>query len=287
MLNKIKPFSKARLGTKILVCSVISAVFFCASIVFGFVSTLTGAGGGVPLLTYLVSGGLGLLGLASVIYFSLFLGGYLRRPMEGMTLGLNKMASGDLSYFNNDIEISDDTHDEMMLHAFTFIKLLNATREKVADTKQIADGDLTTYIHKKCANDMLGNALIDVVENTNRTVCAIASTADQVAISARMLSESSTSLSEGATSQASSVQELKRLPVGSSEADAVECAQRRAGQRICPERQKERHHRQRPDERNAGRDGGDQRLIGEYQQDHQGYRRHRIPDEYPGAQRGG
>jgi hypothetical protein len=94
MLNKIKPFSKARLGTKILVCSVISAVFFCASIVFGFVSTLTGAGGGVPLLTYLVSGGLGLLGLASVIYFSLFLGGYLRRPMEGMTLGLNKWPAG-------------------------------------------------------------------------------------------------------------------------------------------------------------------------------------------------
>ncbi len=209
MLNKINAFSKAKLGSKILVCSLISAIFFCASIVYGVVSMLsrTEVSGSI-YIPLIISGILGALGLASSIYFSLFLGKYLKRPMEGMTYGLKMMAIGDLSYFNSDMEIDPTTKDEMMLHAHTFINLLNSTREKVADTKQIAEGDLTTTIHKKCANDMLGNALIDVVENTNKTVSEISATADQVAASAHMLSESSSSLSEGAMSQASSVQEL-------------------------------------------------------------------------------
>ncbi len=210
MLNKIKPYSNATLGTKILISSLISAILFCVSIIYGIFSILSAAGNGITqnLIPIIVTGGVGLLGLASVIYFSRFLGKYLKAPLNGMAFGLSKMAEGDLSYFDNDVAVNPGTHDEMMLLAVDFITLLNATRDKVADTKQIAQGDLTTVIHKRCANDMLGNALIEVVENTNKTVCSIAATADRVAEESGLLSESSASLSHGAMSQANSVEEL-------------------------------------------------------------------------------
>ncbi len=209
MLNKIKPYYRAKIGNKILICQLISALVFCVSIVLGVFSILaTKDTGSINTFTPVIMGGMGLLGLASSIYFPLFLGSYIKAPLEGMTFGLKKLANGDLSYFDNDVAVDSNTHDEMMLHACTFVALLNATREKVADAEQIANGDLTTWIHKKSAKDMLGNALIDVVENTNMTVSSIAATAEQVSASAMMLSESSFSLSEGATSQAGSVQEL-------------------------------------------------------------------------------
>jgi methyl-accepting chemotaxis protein len=95
-----------------------------------------------------------------------------------------------------------------MLHGAHFMDLLFATREKVEDAKKIAAGDLTTKVHIRHPNDMLGNALQDLVNNTHKIVSVISSTADQVASRAGQVSDSSFALSQGASAQASSVQEL-------------------------------------------------------------------------------
>ena len=97
----------------------------------------------VPTASLVLIIGLAAVGIFLAFYFSRFLGEYLRYPLEGMTVGLKKMTEGDLSYFDNDVEVSKDTKDEMNLHAYYFVELLNATRAKVADTKKMAAGDLT------------------------------------------------------------------------------------------------------------------------------------------------
>ncbi|WP_073082325.1 methyl-accepting chemotaxis protein [Sporobacter termitidis] len=208
MLNKISPYRKARLGTKILICNLISMVFLAAAAVLGILTIQNTASGGSSTVTLIIIAALAVVGILLGIYFSRFLGKYLRRPIEGMTVGLNKMTEGDLTYFDSDMVIDPNTHDEMMLHGYTFIKLLNATREKVADTKQMAAGDLTTQVHIQCQKDLLGNALQELVDNTHRIVSAISVTAEQVASGANMVSDSSFALSQGATAQASSVQQL-------------------------------------------------------------------------------
>jgi methyl-accepting chemotaxis protein len=211
LLSKIKSFTNAKLGTKILVCFLISAVIFTGSIVYGVIvlwglyREATASGLLIPMI---VMGALAVLGIASVIYFARALGAYLKHPLEGMTVGVKELAAGNLSYFDNDMVIPDDTHDEMMLHGHYFLKLVFATREKVADAEQIARGDLTTQVHIKCDKDQMGNALASLVKNTHQTVSSISATAEQVASGADMLSGSSLALSQGATEQASSVQQL-------------------------------------------------------------------------------
>lgn len=211
MLFRIKPYAKARLGTKFLICSLVSAILFTAAVVYGiigYVGLYFQEASFDWLLKAIIMCVLAILGIVSVFYFSRVLGMYMKTPLEGMTVGLKELVVGNLSYFDNDMELSLDTHDEMMIHAYHFLELVYATREKVADAEQIARGDLTTQIHIKCDKDQMGNALAALVRNTHQTVSSIAATAEQVASGADMLSSSSFDLSQGATAQASSVQQL-------------------------------------------------------------------------------
>jgi methyl-accepting chemotaxis protein len=206
MLFKIKPFVRARLGTKILVCQLITVIFLLAAVILGLLTVMSSAE--KAIVTLIIMGALAIISIFLAFWFSRSLGRYLKAPMEGMTFGLKKMTEGDLSYFDNDVAVSNDTKDEMSLHAFHFVELLNATRAKVSDTKQMAAGDLTTKIHINHPNDMLGNALQAAVDNTHQIVSSISVTAEQVASGANMVSDSSFALSQGASAQASSVQEL-------------------------------------------------------------------------------
>lgn len=144
------------------------------------------------------------VGYMSIRYFKKNIVGYI----VGLTMGLDKLTEGDLGYFNNDAEYDKNHKDETIRIAAAFVRLLFATREKVADTKQIADGDLTTHIHIKCDGDVLGQALLELVNNTHRIVSSIYAAADQVASGSSLVADSSFALSQGATEQASSIQQL-------------------------------------------------------------------------------
>lgn len=126
----------------------------------------------------------------------------------GLAAGIDKLTDGDLAFFNNDRAYDGNSKDETERIAASFVRLLFATREKVADTKQIAEGDLTTQIHIKCNGDLLGQALLELVHNTHRVVSTIYAAADQVASGSTLVADSSFALSQGATEQASSIQQL-------------------------------------------------------------------------------
>ncbi len=140
----------------------------------------------------------------TIRYFKRNVVGYI----AGLTIGLDKLTDGNLSYFDNDGNYNADSKDETERLAAAFVRLVVSSREKVADANQIASGDLTTHIHIKCDEDELGQALLDLVHNTYRTVSAIAKAADQVASGSSLVADSSLALSQGATMQASSIQQL-------------------------------------------------------------------------------
>jgi methyl-accepting chemotaxis protein len=137
-------------------------------------------------------------------YFNRNVVGYI----VGLTMGLDKLTDGELAYFDNDGNYNKDSKDETERIAAAFVRLVYASREKVADTKQIANGDLTTHIHIKCDGDVLGAALLELVNNMHRVVSSIYAAADQVASGSSLVADSSYALSQGATEQASSIQQL-------------------------------------------------------------------------------
>ena len=78
----------------------------------------------------------------------------------------------------------------------------------MAETKCIAEGDLTVDIHVKSVKDALGHSMLDLCQSLNSLVVSIMTSAEQVSSGAGLVSNSSMTLSQGASEQASSVQEL-------------------------------------------------------------------------------
>jgi methyl-accepting chemotaxis protein len=211
MLNKIKWFNRSSLFKRLMITflfiAILAAIISAVGILYikSIIPDMKTPG---ALRTMIIMAALAVIGIALSVYFARNLARSVTFSINGMTFGLDKMAVGDLAYFNNDMDIEKGTKNEVTNHALAFIRLLNSTREKVADIKQIAQGDLTTSIHVKCAEDQLGNALQELVDNTHRVISAILTTSEQVASGSNLVANSSQALSQGATHQASSVQEL-------------------------------------------------------------------------------
>jgi methyl-accepting chemotaxis protein len=72
----------------------------------------------------------------------------------------------------------------------------------------MADGDLTVKFEVRSDKDLLGKALIQLVDNLNHLIGTIATSSEQVTSGSTLVSHSSMALSQGATEQASSVEEL-------------------------------------------------------------------------------
>jgi methyl-accepting chemotaxis protein len=211
MLKKIKWFNRSSLLKRLLITFLFIAILAVISSAVGILyikSIIPDIKSPGALRTMIIMAALAVIGIALSVYFARSLAQSVTFSIKGMTFGLDKLAVGDLAYFNNDMKIEEGTKNEVTNHALSFIKLLNHTREKVADIKQIAEGDLTTTIHSKGAGDQLGNALQELVDNTHRVVSSILTTAEQVASGSNLVADSSQALSQGATHQASSVQEL-------------------------------------------------------------------------------
>lgn len=160
-------------------------------------------------LVSLIVLGVLVLAFVAVVFFSVrFFKRNIVAYISGLAIGIDTLAEGNLAYFDNDLNIDDKSKDETELQAAAFLRLVNATRQKVQDTKQIAGGDLTTWIHINSDNDLMGNALLDLVHNTNKVVRAMVTAANEVTSGADMVAQSSSALSRGAAEQADTVQEL-------------------------------------------------------------------------------
>ena len=142
------------------------------------------------------------------VYGVLYIKKQLSPYLLGLKLGLEKLTEGDLAYFDSDLVIDENTKDESQLLARSFVGLVVNMRNKVEDARSIAEGDLTHFLHVNSDNDVLGNAMLEMIHNLHAVISAIQAAADQVASGASLVADSSFALSQGATVQASSIQQL-------------------------------------------------------------------------------
>jgi methyl-accepting chemotaxis protein len=146
--------------------------------------------------------------LGAGIIISLALAAYISRlignPLKKMAIGAEQLALGD-------VDIALDTaerRDEVGQLTGAFLKVIEGRKKQVEEVQQMADGDLTVSIQAKSDKDVLNKSLSHLVESLHELVVSIMSTAEQVASGAGLVSNSSMALSQGATEQASSVQQL-------------------------------------------------------------------------------
>ena len=98
--------------------------------------------------------------------------------------------------------------DEVGILAGAFDKVVESTVEQVQKTQAIAGGDLTTQIAVRSEKDVLGKALSQLVKELHDLALALVTSSEQVDTGAKLVADSSVSLSQGATEQASTVEEL-------------------------------------------------------------------------------
>ncbi|NLC19714.1 MAG: methyl-accepting chemotaxis protein [Clostridiales bacterium] len=144
--------------------------------------------------------------LAGII-IALVLGFYISRiiskPINAMVLAADSMALGDIN-----VDVKADTRDVIGKLAESFRRMVENIRAQALVAEQIAEGNLTVDVPIRSEKDLLGKKLAQLVQSNNEILTEIAAAADQVAMGAKQVSDSSIVLSQGATEQASSIEEL-------------------------------------------------------------------------------
>ena len=134
----------------------------------------------------------------------------ISHPIRQLCNDAEALAVGDAAARQNDEKTVRllARSDELGQLSRAFDKLAGTIETRAQETRAIADGDLTVNITVYSENDVLGNALREMVASWAGLAGAIMATAGQVDAGAKLVSDSSGSLSQGATEQASAIEQL-------------------------------------------------------------------------------
>lgn len=143
-------------------------------------------------------------GILLSIILGIYIAGIIGKPLKIMAEGADKLALGDV-----DIALDIQTReDEIGKLKEAFFKVIDGRKKQVGEVRRMAQGDLTVSIQANSDKDVLNQSLSHLIDSLNELVISIINSAEQVASGSNLVSNSSIALSQGATEQASSVQQL-------------------------------------------------------------------------------
>ncbi len=143
--------------------------------------------------------GLALIGLALWIIIRRT----IERPLAQMTGVAKRIAQGDVNQ-----QIEHASGDEIGSLADSFRRSISYIREAASVADTLKNGDLTVDVRPRSAQDLLNQALAGMAQNLREVIAKVQDAAGQVAMGTNEVSASSQSLSQGATEQASSLEEI-------------------------------------------------------------------------------
>ncbi|HOO27096.1 MAG TPA: methyl-accepting chemotaxis protein [Lachnospiraceae bacterium] len=143
------------------------------------------------------------IGMILAVVLGMIISRMISVPVNKMKEAANQLALG-----NVDINLNVDTKDEIGNLAESMRLMIANIREQAMAAEKIAQGDLTADIRVRSDKDILGQKLYELVEKNNMVLSDIAMASDQVAAGSKQVSDSSIALSQGATEQASSIEQL-------------------------------------------------------------------------------
>ncbi|MFH2066467.1 MAG: bacteriohemerythrin [Pseudomonadota bacterium] len=152
--------------------------------------------------------GLGFL-LAALIVWGL--NRVITKPIQIIAEGAGRFSIGDIQLEGMDLNAIAEINsrkDELGDTGRAFSQLIAYMKEKAEAVGRIADGNLDILVEKKSEQDQLGASLIKMIHNLNVIMRDLYTAIEQVDNGSRQVSDSSQSLSQGATQQAASLEEI-------------------------------------------------------------------------------
>jgi methyl-accepting chemotaxis protein len=199
-----KWFQNLKIYNKILTGFLFTALLTAVTGVLGAVA----AGGSAGSFTVVI-----IVVTAVAVLLEVLLGRYLAASI-GLPIRLSVKVATMLSVGDLDVsEVVKDDHNNERADEYgelgqAFDALIANTQKQVEAAQRIANGDLTAEIEIRSDKDLLGKALSSVVDNLNSLTTSIMTASNQVADGAALLSSSNMALSQGATEQASAIEQL-------------------------------------------------------------------------------
>lgn len=151
------------------------------------------------------------VGVAISIGLGTYISYTITTPAKKLSTMADMLSVGDLgtdSLVTKRDYIVIEQKEEMGSLARSIRSLIINTMEQVDAIKKVAEGNLTAEIVIRSDKDELGKSMNELVNNFHQLVSTIVTTAEQVASGSNYVSDSSMALSQGATEQASVVQQL-------------------------------------------------------------------------------
>lgn len=144
------------------------------------------------------------LGAGFSIIAGLKISNSISKPIGEVVSAANELSMGrvdvDLSHINS--------KDETGRLAAAFGEMVSSIRGQAESADYMSRGDFTRDIPLRSDKDVMGLALRKIEMDMNHTLLEISAAASQVNSGAKLVADSSTTLSQGAAEQASSVEEL-------------------------------------------------------------------------------
>jgi methyl-accepting chemotaxis protein len=144
-----------------------------------------------------------IIGALIAVALGIVISSIISNPIKKLVKAADQLAVGDI-----DVNLEANTRDEVGMLMEAFDRMTASIREQALAAEKIADGDLTVKINVRSEHDLLGKKLYEMVEKNNEALNRIAVASDQVANGAKQISDSGIALSQGATEQASVIEEL-------------------------------------------------------------------------------
>jgi len=149
------------------------------------------------------------IGTAVAVFMGIFISGIISRPIRRFAEIAQQLALGETEFeFSAQDRQLTQRKDEVGALAKAYDDMITNTVEQAQKARAISDGDLTTTITVRSERDTLGKALTGLVEKFHSLAVSIVNSAEQVDSGAKLVADSSMTLSQGATEQAGSVEEL-------------------------------------------------------------------------------
>ncbi|MDF2513035.1 MAG: methyl-accepting chemotaxis sensory transducer [Herbinix sp.] len=143
------------------------------------------------------------IGILIAIVLGVVISSIISNPIKKLVKAADQLAVGDI-----EVNLESNTKDEVGRLMESFDRMTASIREQALSAEKIADGDLTVKINVRSEHDLLGKKLAEMVHKNNEILNSIATASDQVANGAKQISDSGVALSQGATEQASVIEEL-------------------------------------------------------------------------------
>lgn len=143
------------------------------------------------------------IGAVITLFYSITLIHSISNPVAQLSAASKKLAKGDVNVVLNKV-----SNDDLGMLMDDFLEMAATIRSQAEIATEIAGGNLTVEVKARSTEDLLGNALDQMVKDNNNILSNVKDSTMQVTVGADEVAAASQALAQGATEQASALEQV-------------------------------------------------------------------------------